>query len=161
MNGIWNAIFIISLLLMMMAFTWLYSISDVILTNLYTTVDGIEPNDMTDNGLDLYEKLRDFTYNGLNNVLLPFLLFLSLASSFINKNASMASYLIQAMGVVLITPIMVYVFADVLTAMTSVSIINTSYMFSNYLGNLLYIMVANMLLALASFVFIQKSVQYA
>lgn len=161
MNGVWNAIFVVSIFLMMTAFAWLYSLGDEILTRLYSVVNGLEPNSMSDNGLLIWTNMRDYTYQALNHFLLPFLMFLTLASSFINRNRSLHSYVIQAMGVVLITPILIYVFADVISAMTAVSFINTAYLFSTYTGNFLYILVGNMLLALGSFVFIQKSVQYA
>lgn len=161
MNGVWNAIFVVSIFMLMTAFAWVYSLGDKILVDLYAVVNGIEPNSMTDSGLTLWTGMRDFSYQALNHFLLPFLMFLALTSSFINRNRSLHAYIIQALGVVLITPILIYVFADIITAMTSVSFINTSYLFSTYTANFLYILVGNMLLTLASFVFIQKSVQYA
>jgi hypothetical protein len=145
----------------MTAFTFLYSISDKIMAPMYDKINAVAPNAMTDNGYNSYQSLRDFLFTGLNRVVLPFLLFLALTSSFINRNQSMIGYVIQAIAVVLITPMLVYVFAEVLSNLTAVSIINANYLFTTYFDNFMYILVANMLLSLASFVFVQKQVTYA
>jgi hypothetical protein len=161
MNGVYNAVFVVVLFMTMTAFTYLYSISDRIMLPMYNAINNVAPNAMTDNGYNSYQSLWDFLFTGLNRVVLPFLLFLALTSSFINRNQTMIGYVIQAIAVVLITPMLVYVFAEVLSNMTASSIINTSYLFSTYFDNFLWILVANMLLSLASFVFVQKQVQYA
>jgi hypothetical protein len=161
MNGVNNAVFVVVLFMTMVSFTYLYSISDKILQPMYAKINAIAPNDMTDNGYNSYVALRDFLFTGLNRVVLPFLLFLALTSSFINRNQTMIGYVIQSIAVVLITPMLVYVFAEVLSNLTAVSIINSAYLFTTYFDNFLYILIANMLLSLASFVFVQKQVTYA
>jgi hypothetical protein len=64
--------------------------------------------------------------------------------------------MIQAISVMLLTPLMIFLFAQVFTNLLAVSILDTNYMATTYFSNFLFIMVTNMLLALASFVFVQK-----
>ena len=153
MNGIYNAIMIIILMFSLIALDYIYSISDKFTSQLYGL---IQKNKITDMGFKLYSDMRTLMYGGITGVLVPWIIFLSFASSFINRNQDIIGYLIANLVVVLLTPIAIYLFSEIATQMLNVSILNSAYMATTYLNNFLYIMVANMLLSLASFVFLQK-----
>lgn len=161
MNGILNAIFIVVLFMFMVAFAYIFSISDILMDEVYAQVNAITPNATSTEIYNDYGSLRDLLFNVLNHALLPFLIFMAFFSSFVNRNQSPIQYVVSAMGVILLTPMLVYLFAEVITNMTNISIIDTDYIFSTYTANFTWILVANMLLALASYVFVRKQVSYA
>ena len=142
--------------MLLVAVDYLYSIGDY-LTDAIN--DKIEPNDITDAGYASYGAVRNFMYSAITGVLVPFLVFLSFTSSFINRNQTVVTYMVQAISVIVITPLTIWLFAEVFTNLLSVTLLDSSYMATTYFSNFLYIMVANMLLALASFVFVQKGAQ--
>lgn len=155
MNGIYNAIFILLLMFMLVAVDYVYSISDKVINGIYTV---IPKNNITDNGYLSYQNIRAIMYGGITGVLVPFLIFLSFMSSFFNnyRQAGIEVYLIGNLICIIATPIMIYLFAQIVTQLLNVSILDSAYMASVFFNNFLYIMVANMLLSLASFVFITK-----
>ena len=140
----------------LVALDYIYSISDQFTSQLYGL---IQKNTITDMGFQLYGTMRTLMYGGITGVLVPWIIFLSFASSFVNRNQDIIGYLIANLVVCLITPISIYLFSEVATQMLNVSILNPAYMATVYLNNFMYIMVANLLLSLASFVFLQKKNQ--
>jgi hypothetical protein len=156
MNGVLNAFFIIILFMGLIAYDYLYTISDQITNAVYGRINAIEPNEISDAGFTAYEGTRDFLYALVTGIMVPFLLFLSFTSSFINRNQTMVVYVIQAIAILMVTPIMIFIFADVFTQMLSFSLLDSAYMATVYFNNFLQIFVVNMLLALASFVFVKE-----
>lgn len=150
--------FLVIVFFTLVSFTYLYSISDELSSQIYTKINAIFPNPMTDAGYSGYETTRDFIMGALNRLFLPFILFLSLSNSFINRNQTLISYLTTSMAVVLLSPLAVYVFGELMTYMLEIDYLNPAYILDTYFDNFLYIIVANMLLSLASFVFVQKRV---
>lgn len=159
MNGMYNAMFIVLLFVSLVMLDWIYSISDNIVDTMYARLNAIIPNAMTDNAHTMYANVRGMWLNAVTYFLAPFLLLLSFASSFINRHTSIFMYLISSMAVLLITPILIYIFANLFTNLLSVSILNPAYVLTTYMDNFLYILILNMLLSLASFVFVQRQVQ--
>ena len=157
MNGVLNAIFIVILFFSLIAYDYLYTISDRVVIATKTTIDNIEPNDISDAGFNTYTGTRDMMYMLVTGILVPFLLFLSFTSSFINRNQNMVTYFIQVVAVLMLTPLIIYIFADVFTQLLSFSLLDPAYMATTYFDNFLIILVANMLLALASFVFVKQA----
>jgi hypothetical protein len=153
MNGIRNAMFIIIMMMFLVAVDYVYTIGDQ-LTNQINA--HILSNPITTAAFISYGATRNLIYSAVTGVMVPFLIFLSFTSSFINRNQTVVTYMIQAISVMLITPLLIFLFAQVFTNLLAVSILDTQYMATTYFNNFLYIMVTNMLLALASFVFVQK-----
>jgi hypothetical protein len=96
-------------------------------------------------------------YSLITGIVVPFLIFLSFTSSFVNRNQNIIMYLIQVIGLLMITPLCIYIFSDVLTQLMSVSILDAAYASSVYFSNFPYILIANTLMALASFIFVQRT----
>lgn len=143
---------------MLVAVDYIFSISDNLVNQLYQL---ITKNSITDDGYQFYINIRAVLYGGITMVLVPWLIFLSFASSFINRNQDIIGYLIGNLLCVLFTPMAIYLFTRVATQLLSVTILDTSYMAFVFFNDFLYIMVANLLLSLASFVFLQKkNIQY-
>lgn len=140
-------------MMFLVAIDYVYSIGDNITNALYSKLLS---NPITTAAFNSYAATRNLIYSLVTGIFVPFLVFLSFASSFVNRNQTVVSYLIQAITVMLITPLLIYLFAQVMTNLLSVSLLDTAYMATTYFNNFLYILVANMLLALTSFVFVQK-----
>lgn len=96
-------------------------------------------------------------YSAIAEVLTPFLIFLSFSSSFINRNQTLSNYLISSMVVVLITSLTLYFFPTIMTNLLNVSILNANYINAAYFSNFFHILIVNMLLSLASFLFVVKT----
>jgi hypothetical protein len=143
----------------LVALDYMFSITDLLENLIYGTVNTIQSNPISDHAHDMYAAVRNIWYSAVTGVLVPFLLFLSFTSSFINKNQNMVMYLIQALAVLMVTPIALFVFADIFTQMLSVSFLDSAYMATVYFNNFIYILVINMLMALASFIFVRNTVQ--
>ena len=156
MNGVRNALFLLFLFVILIAVEYIYTIGDNIADNVKKTVDGIEGNNITDGGYNQYGAVRSIMYSGITGVLAPFLIFLTFMSSFINRNQSIEIYFIAALVVIIATPVSIYIFSEVFTNLTNLSVLDTAYLAQNYFDNFLYIMVANLLLTLASFVFVKQ-----
>lgn len=156
MNGVMNGMFIIILLFMLVAVDYLYTIADIMVDEVYNKTNTTYANPITDYAYTGYGNARNVIYTAITGVLVPFLIVLSFGSSFVNRNQSLTTYLVYSLLVVLFTPIAIYVFSDILTNMLNIPILNPSYMATTYFNNMLYILVANMLLSLASFVFIVR-----
>lgn len=152
-NGVYNAIFIIFLMLILVAVDYMYSISDQIVNAINVYTHG---NTVSDQAFLYYGKVRSIIYGSITGILVPFLVFLSFASSFINRNQDLGTYLVSAFAIVLITPLCIYIFSEIITNMLNVTILDTAYMATVWFQNMLWILVANMLLTLMSFVFIIK-----
>ena len=90
-------------------------------------------------------------------IVVPFLLFLTFTSSFINRNQNIIMYLIQAIGLLMLTPMVIYMFSEVLTNLLGISILDTHYMAQIYFTNFMFILIVNSLMGLASFIFVQRT----
>lgn len=147
--------FIIFLMFILVAVDYLYSISDQIVGGVNTTINSMGyTNSLSTLAYTYYGRVRDIIYTGITGILVPFLIFLSFVSSFLNRNQDFTSYLVAALATIFITPLILFIFPDILTNLLNVSILDTAYMSTIYLTNLTFILVVNMLLSLASFVFI-------
>jgi uncharacterized protein Veg len=147
-------LFIVFLLVVLIAFDYMYSISDILTSQINSHIDA---NPITTMAYNNYGTVRNMLYSLVTGVVVPFLLFLTFTSSFINRNQNIIMYLIQVIGLLMITPIVIYTFGDVLTNMLNITILDTAYMAQIYFTNFMYILVANMLMGLASFVFVQRA----
>lgn len=157
MNGFLNLFFIILLFTTLIGVDYLFSITDILTARTYDVLNTNNfSNYITDMGYAYYQNIRGLLYSGITGVLTPFLIFLSFASSFINRNQDIISYTIFGLMVCVLTPLSIYLFAEVFTQLLNVSILDSAYMATAYFDNFTYIMVANMLLTLSSFVFLQK-----
>jgi hypothetical protein len=124
----------------------------------FKVVDNvINPADnLTDVMYAKYQAAESFTISAIFNFLVPFLFLMAFANSFINSNQNVISYFIQAMAVLLATPLCIYIFSYVLTNLLNISFLNPAYIASNFFNNFTLILVVNMLIALVSFVWIKK-----
>jgi len=157
MNGLRNLIFIIIILAGLIALAYMYSTTDIIADSIYNIINSDNPNSISTQAHTSYINMREFMYKSITLVIVPYLLFLCFTSSFINSNQNMITYIIQVVAVLMATPICLYMFSELLTQFFSVSIINTAYLSMQYFNNFLFILVINMLLAIASFIFVRKS----
>jgi hypothetical protein len=139
----------------LVGFDYTYTISDVIVSGVNDSITNINmSNNITTAGYTSYTATRSIMYGGVTGVLVPFLIFLTFASSFIDRNQTLISYLVYAMVIILGTPLLIYVFSDIITNLLNVNVLDTAYMATTYFQNFAYILIANMLLSLASFVFV-------
>lgn len=157
MNAIYNLIFIIFLMIMLVAFDYMYSISDILTSQINGTIMSQFPNTITTMAMNTYGATRDMIYSLVTMIVVPFLLFLTFTSSFINRNQNIIVYLIQVIGLLMITPLAIYMFSEVLTQLLSVSILDTAYMAQVYFTNFMFILIVNSLMGLASFIFVQRT----
>ena len=157
MNAIKNMLFLIIVFIFMIALAFAFSIGDEVL-NAVHTVTFLYPTSHTMflNSI----KIRDFFLNMSLNIFLPFIVFMTLFSTFINRNNNILSYVLQCLGVLMITPLVLYFVPDIFTAILSTPIINTAYYKSIYFTNFTSLIIINLLLAFASFIFIRRGVQY-
>jgi len=159
LNGVYNAIFIILLFINLIALDYIYSIGDRLIKQVYTVINIIQPNAISLNAYTTYFTLRTFYLEVISYFVVPFLLLISFASSFINRHVNIVTFLISSMSILLITPFVIYIFAQYFTNLLSVSILDpvlaTTYL-DTYFNNFLYILVINLLLSLASFVWVEK-----
>lgn len=139
----------------LVAFDYLYTISDRLANGVFAV---IATNDITNAGFAAYAATRNLMYSLVTGIFVPFLLFLSFTSSFINRNQNMVMYLIQVFAVLMLTPLLIFLFAQVFTNLLAFSLLDPAYMATSYFNNFLMILVANMLLSLASFVFVKQTV---
>ncbi len=163
MNGVRNAVFIVFLMVILVVVDYMYTISDVVVEGAYTEANIIQPNDITTLGLTMYQNMRGMMYTLITGIMVPYLVFLCMFSSLVNRNQNVAGYLLSSMVILLATPMFIYFVGEIITNMLSVSILDTDYMYTTMLSgsNFMLILVANLLLALASFVFVRREVQYA
>lgn len=157
MNSIYNLIFIIFLMVILVAFDYLYSITDILTNQINGTIMAQFPNTITTMAMTSYGATRDMLYSLVTMIVVPFLLFLTFTSSFINKNQNIIVYLIQTIGLLMLTPLAIYMFSELLTDLLSVSILDTDYMAQVYFSNFMLILIVNSLMGLASFIFVQKT----
>jgi hypothetical protein len=156
-----NAIFIIVMFISLVGLDYAYTIGDdiVAMLNEKFTEMGLE-NPISTAALESYVGLRSMMYGIVTGVMTPFLLMLSFGSSFINRNQTVISYTVQVIAIVFMTPLIIYAFAELLTNLLAVNILDPAYIAQSYFDNFLLIMVLNMLFGLASFVFVQRGVVY-
>lgn len=154
LNGILNLIFIVFVMIILVAVDYTYSISDIVVNQVNST---ITPNPYTAIGYNSYANVRNMMYSLITGIVVPFLFFLTFISSFINRNQNVIMYLIQVVGLLMLTPLAIYMFSEVLTQLMSVSILDANYASSVYFSNFPYILIANTLLAIVSFVFVQRT----
>lgn len=154
MNGIYNLIFILFLFIILVAFDYMYSISDILTGQINAT---ITPNPITAMAYTSYGATRDMLYSLVTGIVVPFLLFLTFTSSFINRNQNIIMYLIQVIGLLMITPLCIYVFSDLMADLLNITILDPAYMSQVYFTNFMFILIANTIMALASFVFVQRT----
>jgi hypothetical protein len=147
-------LFIVFLFIIMVAFAYVYSISDILTAQINAV---IAPNPITTMAFNAYATTRDMLYMLMTMVVTPFLLFLTFTSSFINKNQNIIMYLIQVIGLLMLTPMVIYIFSEVLTQLLSISILNPAYMASVYFSNFMLLLVVNSLMGLVSFIFVQRT----
>jgi hypothetical protein len=140
-------------MIILVAVDYTYSISDIMVNQINGT---IAPNPYTAIGYNSYFTVRNMMYSLITGIVIPFLIFLSFTSSFINRNQNLVMYLIQVIGLLMITPLCIYLFSDVLTQLLSISILDAAYASSVYFSNFPYILIANTLMAFASFIFVQR-----
>ena len=158
MNGLRNGIFIISLMILLVVVDYMYTTTDIITGRIYNETNSSFPNYITDAGHQSYSDMRTLMYGAITTVLVPFLIFLSFFSSAVNRNQSLNTYLLSSFVIVIFTPIAIYLVSEIVTNMLSVSILDHAYMATTFISNFMWIMVANMMLTLGSFVFIKKNV---
>ena len=157
-NGIYNMIFIIFLMVMLVAFDYMYSISDILTTQINSTISGGSfANPITTMAMTSYGNTRDMLWSLVTGIVVPFLLFLTFTSSFINRNQNIIMYLIQVIGLLMITPLCIYIFSNLLTNLLGVTILNPAYMAQVYFSNFMFILIVNTIMALASFIFVQRT----
>jgi len=158
LNGVRNGAFIILLMVILVVTDYMYSIADPIANDTYMAVNSTAgfSNPITDSAMDLYTSSRELIYTAITGVLVPFLTFLAFFSSAVNRNQNFTTYLISAFAVIIFTPVAIYVMSEVFTNMLSVSFLDPAYMFMTYINNFLWIMVANMILTLLSFIFVRQ-----
>ncbi len=163
MNGIFNAIFVAMLFFMLVAFAWLFSIGDLLETSFYNYVSGMVSDATLLNSLhNQYVNNRELLLTALNHFMIPFLLFMTFTSSFVNRNQTPIQYFMSVLGILLVTPLLAYLFSEVISNLLfGVSFIDADYCFTTFMNNFVLILVLNMLASLASFVFVQKQVSYA
>ncbi len=145
----------------LISFDYIYSITDQIMSgmntgivNVMTSLGMVSP--ITATAYLSYQNMRDLMYTSVVGILVPFLIFLSFASSFIDRNITLGDYLIGAFTIMIVTPLCIYLFSDVISNLMNINILDPAYMATSLISNFVYILVANMLLTLASFVFIIK-----
>lgn len=147
--------FIVFLLFVMVGFAYVYSISDKIVYGLNGNLTSLNMSSSVGNSsVAMYEKTRSIYYGGTTGVLAPFLILLAFGSSLINRRQDVVGYLINAMVICLITPLLIYVFSDIITNFVQVSILDPNYIAASYFQNFAYILIANMLMSLLSFIFV-------
>ena len=149
-----NTMFIIFLFIILVAFDYMYTISDILTNQINATV---APNPITTMAYKSYGAQRDMLYALVVNIMVPFLLFLTFISSFINRNQNIVMYLIQVVGLLMLTPLAIYMFTEMLTNLLSVSILDPAYIANLYFTNFMYILIANTFMGLASFIFVQRT----
>ena len=157
MNAIYNLIFILFLFIILIAFDYMYSTTDILTSQINSTIMATYPNPITTIGMNSYMATRDMLYSLVTMIVTPFLLFLTFISSFINRNQNIIVYLIQVVGLLMLTPMAIYMFSELFTALLGVSILDTHYMASVYFANFMPLLVINSLMGLASFIFVQKT----
>lgn len=155
-NGVRNVVFLILLYCVLVAVDYMYTITDIVTEEIYNATNASYSNPISDAGYASYGTMRDLVYTAITLVLMPWLVFLSIASSAINRHVSLSGYLVNSMVVVLLTPAVIYICAELFTQLLSVSVLDTGYMATVWFDNFLYILIANMILSLCSFVFVQK-----
>lgn len=156
MNGVRNGAFIILLMVILVVTDYMYTISDQFANRTYTAVNASFANSITDQAFDSYGKGRELVYTAITGVLVPFLTFLAFFSSAVNRNQNLTTYLVSAFAIIIFTPVAIYLMSEIFTSMLSVSILDPAYMFTAYINNFMWIMVANMLLTLLSFIFVRQ-----
>lgn len=136
---------------------YLYSIADQIVGSVNTTINSMGySNSLSTLAYTYYGRVRDIIYTGITGVLVPFLIFFSFVSSFVNRNQDTIGYFVSAIATVITTPLILFIFPDIISNLLNVSILDTAYMASIYFSNLLFILVVNMLISIASFVFVVR-----
>lgn len=141
-------------MIILVAVDYTYSIGDIMVNEINST---ITPNPYTAIGYASYATVRNMMYSLITGIAVPFLVFLSFTSSFVNRNQNVIMYLIQVIGLLMLTPLCIYLFSDMLTQLLSISILDAAYGSSVYFSNFPYILIANTLMALASFMFVQRT----
>lgn len=139
-----------------MAYT--YTIADEIVNGVNVITQG---NTVSDAAFTGYVKTRTVMFSFITQVLLPFLLFITFTSSFIDRNQDLTKYLFSSMLSVLTTGLILYIAPDIITNLLNVSILNPAYIATSYFQNIVYIMIANMLLGMGSFIFVVKGRGYS
>lgn len=146
--------FLLLIFMSLAAWAYMYSISDIMLAK----VDSITgTNSLSTAAYTSYQNVRDLLFSAVTGILIPFFIFLSFTSSFIDRNQDIMGYMVNAMMVMIGTPLVIYLFSQILTNLFAVSILDPSYVATTLVNNFLWIVVGNMLLSLASFVFIRKN----
>lgn len=153
MNGIRNALYIVIIMILLIGFAFIFGIGDEIMNAIHAKIFMYPTADAMFNA---YTHIRDFFVAITFNVALPFVIFTLFLSSFINRQENLLVYLMQTFAILMITPILVYAFAALLSNLTAIPILNPTYLASLYISNMLVILVANLLLSAASFVFTMK-----
>lgn len=152
-NGFNNALALVILTLALIVLGYAFTIGDTITSQVNSTISGVAPNQVSTTSFIQYQGARDFLFSAITIFLVPFIIFITFISSFIGNNTGVLNYVISCLLVLIVTPILIFTFADVFTGLTSVSFLNTKYLASLYFNNFLQIMVINMLLSLGSFIF--------
>jgi len=156
-NGVYNLIFLLLVFICLVAIAYAFGIGDIIIGYTLDLSKRISPeSDLTTTLYGQYVTLKDFTISVIFNFFTPFIILLTFGNSFINSNQNVISYMVQALAVLFATPLCIYIFSDILTNLLGVSFISSAYIASNFFNNFVYILVVNMLLALASFIWIKK-----
>lgn len=136
---------------------YLYSIADQIVGGVNTTITSIGySNSLSTLAYTYYGRVRDIIYTGITGLLIPFLIFLTFVSSFVNRNQDVIGYIVSCVATTFITPLILFIFPDIISNLLNVSILDTAYMATIFFNNLLFILVINLLLSIASFVFVVR-----
>src|SRR4030095_2480652 len=157
MNGLRNMIFIILLFFIMVALAYVFSIGDIIVFTTNQTVDQFHSNPGSLAAAEGYVRARNLFFSMVTLFFIPFLVTLAYASSFINNQQSILSYFIQTLAVLLATPLAIYLFSAILTNMFSVNFLDPAYIVQDYFSNFALILIVNMFLSIASFIFVRQT----
>lgn len=156
MNAVRNALYLILGFVMLIGIGLSFTIGNQLIDATYVSVF---PNSHLVNvAYQDWINVRDFFINMTYNFLVPLIIFLTFASSLIGRNTGLVTYLTQSMVILMLTPILVYSFAEFFTPFLQSGLIDMAYIRVLYFENLLYLLVINMIVSFLSFLFTRRGV---
>ncbi len=153
MNGLNNAFYLMMAMIMIVVFAFVMSLGDEIMSSIHASTYQYP---MAEAAYNSWVSIQSLFMLLSFNIALPFIIFTSFLSSFINKNQNVLIYVMQTFIILLAIPLLMYMFSGFLTSWMSISLINSDYLQSLYVSNILTILIINMMLSIASFVFVQN-----
>lgn len=153
MNGVNNSIYLMMVMIMIVLFAFIMSLGDEVMNGINASTYKYP---LAAQAFSAWENLRDFFMALTFNIALPFIIFTSFLSSFINRNQNVLIYITSTFVILVSIPMLMYMFSGFLTAYMSISLINPDYLKDLYVSHILTILIINMMLSIASFVFVQS-----